>query len=199
MVKKKTVKHVSVRSRLRQEVRQELKREDEIRCVKRRLCIAEKLMHVLVFLAILGALVSLYLTWIAYSPAEKSFCSVSETVDCKVVAQSGYFFVGVPLSLFGLLAYVVFILVGLMLIKGKTVGPKEYHWALMVLAGIGVGFGIYMFYVQKFLLGVWCPLCIASCIILLCILGVLIASYEFCRRCRLKLERLGAHVDEKCR
>ncbi|MBN1544267.1 vitamin K epoxide reductase family protein [Candidatus Woesearchaeota archaeon] len=193
------VKHASVRNRIRQEVKQELRREEEIRFVRQRLCMADRLMHVLVFLAILGALVTLCLTWVAYSPYEKSFCSVSETVDCKVVAQSGYFFIGAPLSLFGFLVYVVFILVGMLLIKGRTIGPKEYHWALMGLAGIGVVFGIYMFYVQKALLGVWCPLCITSFMIFIGILGVLITSYEFCRRCRQRLIKLGAHLDDRCR
>ncbi len=183
-----------LKSKIRKEVRQELEREEEIRKAKAKLCLAEKLLHVLVFLALIGVLFSAYLTWLYYSPFGGSLCR-----ECKAVASSHYFSAGIPISFFAMVGYLAFIGLCFLMLRGDRFGPKDIHMLMIVLASIGLGFAVYMFIVQSVLLGAWCIPCVLSSLVIIAIFVILLLSYSYCSRCRKRLEKLGAQPGSVCR
>lgn len=183
-----------LKSKIRKEVRQELEREERIRKAKERLCLAEKLLHVLVFLAIIGVFVSIYLTWLYYSPFEGSFCD-----ECREVASSRFFSAGIPLSFFAMVGYLALIWFCFMMLRGDRFGPRDIHLLMIILASVGVGFAVYMFIVQSVLVGVWCLPCVLSSLVIISIFVILLLSYFYCSRCRKRLEELGVQPGPFCR
>ena len=67
----------------------------------------EKTLKIIFLLAILGILVSSYLTYIYYSEKYSS-CELSETFSCSAVSKSQYGeILGIPVSLFGIVGYLI--------------------------------------------------------------------------------------------
>ena len=75
---------------------------------------------VLTIIALVGFLTSVKLTMIYWDAnfnpyALSSFCSINDLIDCDGVAKTGHSqFLGVPLALWGLFLYFVFLLCGFM-------------------------------------------------------------------------------------
>lgn len=114
-------------------------------------------------LAVLGIVVSAYALHLHYKPAEDSFCNISGTFNCDVVNQSIYaVFMGVPVALIGIIGYVVIIALALM-------RAKVASGLLLAGAVIGLGFSLYLTYVEAFLLGTYCILCLTSLAVILLI------------------------------
>jgi uncharacterized membrane protein len=78
-------------------------------------------------------------------------------------------FAGVPVALIGILGYVV-LLAFATFYREKAETPG----ILLAGSGVGLGFALYLTYVEKFILGVWCILCLTS---LAAILSITILSF----------------------
>ncbi len=114
-----------------------------------------------VLLVLAGIALSVISTINHYRTDPTSYCDFSEQFNCDIVnrsiysrfpAQSSH---AVPVALIGLGGYVA---IGLLaVLRGRT--PK----VLLLLAAIGgLGFSLYLTYVEARVLHVWCILCLGS-------------------------------------
>ena len=132
-----------------------------------------------------------YVSVIAHYNTESStFCAINETFDCDVVNQSSYsVFLGIPVAILGLLAYVFFLFTAIaFLIAGKGKMPQdgakralvEKYMKLTVdfvalVAVLGLAFSLYLTSIEAFVLKTWCIMCIGSQI---CILVIVALAFQ---------------------
>jgi uncharacterized membrane protein len=109
-------------------------------------------------LALLGAAIAGYLTWVHYSGLEP-ICAGGGG-GCERVQSSSYAdLAGVPVALLGLIGYLT--IAGLLWAPGELgrVGPA-------LLALIGAGFSFYLTYLELFEIDAICQWCVASAIVM---------------------------------
>jgi protein-disulfide isomerase/uncharacterized membrane protein len=132
---------------------------------------------VLVSLVGLGA--SIYLSvlhWQVHNQAgHESFCAVSEAVNCDTVALSRFSLVlGVPLSTWGILFYLVFVILGFW---GFFRREPPWPWSLLgLLNAVAVGVSAFQFLISELVIHSICIMCITICAAnavaaVLCVLG----------------------------
>ena len=93
-----------------------------------------------------------------YATSATTYCDVVENFTCDIVNRSAYsVVVGIPVALIGIMGYAV--LLGLStLYRAKAETP-----AMLLIASVaGLGFALYLTYIEGFVLGVWCILCLSS-------------------------------------
>ncbi len=122
--------------------------------------------------SILGLVVSLYLLWIKLYPADP-FCTGFG--DCEAVNASVYSRVrGIPVALFGALAYAGLIL--LLLLEKKL--PILQDWGVYLEFGIafaGTLYSAYLTYIELFVIHKVCPYCVTSAVAItaVCVLSAI--------------------------
>ena len=126
---------------------------------------------VVIVLALLGAADSIYLLVLKYTQAEAMCIGVH---SCITVNNSIYSEIyGIPVSAFGILAYLVMAGIGLLETRVKLAG--EYGpLAVFGTSLAGVAFSAYLTYIEFFVLNAVCPFCLASAIIITAIFIVAI-------------------------
>jgi uncharacterized membrane protein len=93
-----------------------------------------------------------------YAHDKSSFCDINEVLNCDIVNRSQYaVFLGVPVALIGLLGYGV-----LLALATWKRGSEQMPLWLLVGATAGLGFALYLTYIEKYVLGVYCILCLFS-------------------------------------
>jgi len=117
-------------------------------------------------LAVAGAAISGYLTWVHYAEVEPICTGIS---DCVRVQNSEYAELGgVPVAVIGLAGYLG-VLASLAL-------PGEAGRLLMVfLTLVGVGFSGYLTYIELEVINAICQWCVASAVIMVALAGIAIA------------------------
>jgi uncharacterized membrane protein len=125
-------------------------------------------------IAVLGALDTAYLTLVEFSVfKEAAFCPTEGMINCQAVLSSQYAKVaGVPLSLFGCLAYIAIALSAWAPLLLKSSDNKELranveNWTwLVIFAGSTamVIFSGYLVYLMSFQIKAFCIYCLASAI-----------------------------------
>jgi uncharacterized membrane protein/mono/diheme cytochrome c family protein len=118
-------------------------------------------------LAVLGIVVS-FLALREHYRTDTSPCSINEKWDCGVVNQSPYaVLAGVPVAAIGIAGYSVIALLAL---------RRKARW-LAAVVFVGLGFALYLTYVEAYVLKVWCVFCVASLTIisLISILSIILA------------------------
>ncbi len=112
----------------------------------------------ILILSFFGVLVSGASLYDHYRISESSFCDFGGNFNCDIVNRSVYSEIsGVPVALIGVLGYAALLRMALFGRK-KSATP-----ILLVIASLaGLGFALYLTYVEKFLLAVWCILCLTS-------------------------------------
>jgi uncharacterized membrane protein len=108
--------------------------------------------------AVAGTAVSSVSLYEHFATSTTSFCNFSDTFNCDLVNRSAYSTVlGVPVALIGIVGYAL-------LAALATVYRNQARTpVLLLLASVGgLGFALYLAYVEKFVLGVWCFLCLTS-------------------------------------
>lgn len=93
-----------------------------------------------------------------YATSETRYCDIGETFNCDLVNRSPYSsIVGVPVALMGMLGYAL--LAGLATIyRSRRNTPALLFWS----AAAGLLFVLYLTYIEGWVLGVWCILCLCS-------------------------------------
>jgi uncharacterized membrane protein len=93
-----------------------------------------------------------------YAKSKTAFCDLGESLNCDIVNRSSYSVVmGIPVALVGILGYVA--LLGLSTAyRGKAETPA----ILLIAALAGLGFALYLTYIEAHVLAVWCVLCLFS-------------------------------------
>lgn len=120
-------------------------------------------------LAILGLLVSLYLTWVKVARTT-AFCG--GVGECESVNNSPYSEInGVPIAVLGAGAY---LLIGLLLALENT-NPQMRQIAPLAIFGLsltGTLYSAYLTYIELFVLHAVCPYCVVSAVLITALLGL---------------------------
>ena len=93
-----------------------------------------------------------------YGREQTSYCDLGASFNCDIVNRSIYSSgMGIPVALIGILGYLG--LLGL-----ATVYRTRAETPVMLLTGsvAGLGFALYLTYIEKFVLATWCILCLSS-------------------------------------
>jgi uncharacterized membrane protein len=109
-------------------------------------------------LSVVGIAVSSVSLYHHYDKSESSFCDFGGSFNCDIVNRSVYSTVfGVPVALIGILGYAT--LLGLATIHRSN---RETPKVLLAASLAGLGFALYLTYIEGFVLAAWCALCLAS-------------------------------------
>ncbi len=131
----------------------------------------DRLAVVIVLFALVGIGLSSVSLVNHYKTAESAFCDIDQTFNCDIVNRSIYSkIMGVPVAGIGLAGYIA--LLGLALVNRQ----KRMYSALLIVGGlIGLGFSLYLTYVEARILAVYCILCLGSlaCIVLITTLAII--------------------------
>src|SRR2546430_12330861 len=116
-----------------------------------------RILWAIALLALAGAAVSSVSLYHHYDTSPSSFCDFGANFNCDIVNRSIYSVVfGIPVALIGIFGYGV-LLVLATLYRAKT----EVSRMLLVASLAGLGFALYLTYVEAFVLAVWCILCLS--------------------------------------
>jgi uncharacterized membrane protein len=126
-----------------------------------------KLRTAIVILCVIGAALSAVSLRSHYSTTSTDYCDLNETFNCDLVNRSVYASVGViPVALIGLVGYGL--LFALSFFRDRVIAGLR-----LIASFVGLGFAIYLAYIEARVLAVWCLLCIGS---LVAIAGISILS-----------------------
>jgi len=119
---------------------------------------APRILLVIALLAVAGMVVSSVSLYHHYATSATSFCDFGETFNCDIVNRSRYSVMfGVPVALIGISGYFALLMLST-LFRSHPKTP-----ALLIGAStLGLGFAFYLTYVEGFVLGAWCALCLSS-------------------------------------
>ena len=115
-------------------------------------------MTAIALVAVGGAAVSAVSLYEHFATSSTSFCNFGDTFNCDLVNRSPYSTVlGVPVALIGIIGYS---LIGTLatLYRDRVETPM----LLSIASAGGLGFALYLTYVEKFVLAAWCILCLTS-------------------------------------
>jgi vitamin-K-epoxide reductase (warfarin-sensitive) len=117
-----------------------------------------RLLWVIALLAGVGIAVSSVSLYEHYRTSQASFCDLGQTFNCDIVNRSAYSEVaGIPVAFIGILGYLLLLFVATLRREHPT-SPL----ILLIAASVGLAFALYLAYVEKFILGAWCILCLTS-------------------------------------
>jgi uncharacterized membrane protein len=109
-------------------------------------------------LAVIGIAVSSVSLYHHYGSSKTNFCDFGDSFNCDIVNRSTYSSVfGIPVALIGILGYATLLALATVY-RSKAETPAM----LMIASTLGLGFAIYLTYIERFVLGTWCILCLSS-------------------------------------
>jgi len=107
--------------------------------------------------ALIGMILSTVSLQAHYRTDKSEFCDLNETFNCDLVNRSEYSHIGpVPVAGIGLAGYIFLLLLSRMQPQRKRV------WILFASAVAGLGFALYLTYIEAYVLATWCLLCLGS-------------------------------------
>lgn len=125
-------------------------------------------MSVVAILAVGGIVVSSVSLQHHYGTSKTQYCEFGQAFNCDIVNRSEYSSIfGIPVALIGMLGYGA--LVGLATVYRER---RETPLFLVLGAMAGLGFALYLTYIEARVLGVWCILCLSSLALIAGIAGV---------------------------
>jgi uncharacterized membrane protein len=105
-----------------------------------------------------GVLVSSVSLYHHYGSSATSYCDIGENFNCDIVNRSSYStMAGVPVALIGIIGYLATLILATVY-RGKSEVPA----VLAVASLAGLGFALYLTYIEGFVLAAWCILCLSS-------------------------------------
>jgi vitamin-K-epoxide reductase (warfarin-sensitive) len=117
-----------------------------------------RLLMAIAMVAVLGIAVSSVSLDHHFRKSKTSYCDFGQSFNCDIVNRSEYSTVaGVPVALIGIMGYLA-LLAFATLYREKAETPG----ILLAASMGGLAFAFYLTYVEKFILGVWCILCLTS-------------------------------------
>jgi vitamin-K-epoxide reductase (warfarin-sensitive) len=129
---------------------------------------ARRVFGLIAVLAAAGIVVSSVSLYHHYGSSKTSYCDFGENFNCDIVNRSTYSTVlGIPDALIGILGYAT-------LLALATLYRSQHDTpALLLLASVaGLGFALYLTYVEAFVLATWCVLCLSSLSVIVLIAGL---------------------------
>ena len=117
-----------------------------------------RLLTAILLLTLAGIAVSSVSLYNHYDKSESSFCDLGGKFNCDIVNRSIYSHIGpVPVALIGILGYLS--LAAMTHLCRKNMDGKMF---LFGTALAGLGFALYLTYIEGFVLAAWCVLCLTS-------------------------------------
>jgi len=117
-----------------------------------------RLMVVVAVIALAGVAVSSFSLYHHFSKSKTLFCDIGESFNCDLVNRSVYSTVlGVPVALIGILGYLL--ILGLATVYREK---AETPAILVLVSAGGLGFALYLTYIEAYVLRAWCILCLTS-------------------------------------
>jgi uncharacterized membrane protein len=109
-------------------------------------------------LAVAGIVISAVSLQRHYAKSASAFCDIGERFNCDIVNRSEYSSVmGIPVAGIGIAGY------GVLLALATVYRTRaETPLRLLAAAGAGLGFALYLTYVERYVLDTWCILCVSS-------------------------------------
>ena len=123
---------------------------------------ARRVMLIIAVVALAGVAVSSVSLYHHFGTSKTSFCTFGQSFNCDIVNRSSYSTVfGVPVALIGILGY-------LLILALATVYREKAETPVMLLiaSAVGLGFALYLTYIEKFVLQAWCILCLSSLLLI---------------------------------
>ena len=112
----------------------------------------------IVVLSVAGIAVSLLSLQHHYASSKSSYCDFGANFNCDMVNRSIYSEAfGIPVALIGALGYSVLLILTTLYVK-----IRQPPGILFAASLAGVAFALYLTYIEGFVLGVWCVLCLSS-------------------------------------
>jgi len=112
-----------------------------------------------------------------YAKSATSYCDFSQSFNCDIVNRSEYSEIaGIPVASIGVVGYAL-----LFILSAFRGSRAETPTQLIAAALAGMGFALYLTYVEAYQLRTWCILCLASQTLIF-IITVLSAIIRFKRR-----------------
>ena len=116
------------------------------------------LLYLLMIFCLVGVVLSAFSLRAHFSTSTTEYCALDETFNCDIVNRSSYSqLLGVPVALIGLLGY-------LLLFAMSFRHDRFFAVLRFGASAIGLGFAIYLTYIEAYVLATWCLLCIGSLI-----------------------------------
>jgi uncharacterized membrane protein len=117
-----------------------------------------RLFQLTAVLAFAGMVVSSVSLHHHYGSSQTSYCDFGASFNCDIVNRSTYSTVlGIPDALIGILGY------GLLFVLATFYRTQaETPFRLLIASAAGLGFALYLTYIEKFVLATWCILCLSS-------------------------------------
>jgi len=129
-------------------------------------------------LALVGVLLSTYLTLYHYGFVGALVCGANETCE-KVQLSRHAMFLGVPVAVLGLGGYLVLLVVALAGLESRFAEGHRITQALALVSGLGVAFTIYLTYLELFVIHALCRWCVGSAVV---IAAIFVSSLTGLRR-----------------
>ena len=129
---------------------------------------SRRVFQVIAILALAGIVVSSVSLYHHYGTSQTSYCDFGASFNCDIVNRSVYSTVlGVPDALIGIFGY------GLLFALATFYRTKAEAPIMLFLASTaGLGFALYLTYIEKFVLATWCILCLSSLTLIALITGL---------------------------
>jgi uncharacterized membrane protein len=126
---------------------------------------SRRVFQLIAALALAGIVVSSVSLHHHYGTSQTNYCDFGASFNCDIVNRSIYSTVlGVPDALIGIVGY------GLLLALATLYRTKvETPFMLLIASTAGLGFALYLTYIEKFVLATWCVLCLSSLTLILLI------------------------------
>ena len=119
---------------------------------------ARRVFQLIALLALAGIVVSSVSLHHHYGTSQTNYCDFGASFNCDIVNRSIYSTVlGVPVALIGILGYAMLLVVATFYRK-----KAESPFMLLIASTAGLGFALYLTYIEKFVLATWCILCLSS-------------------------------------
>jgi len=120
--------------------------------------IARRISLAIAALALAGIAVSSVSLQHHYATSKTNYCDFGENFNCDIVNRSIYSSVGgIPVALIGILGYAA------LLALATVYRTKSETPAILLIASVvGLGFALYLTYIEGFVLATWCILCLSS-------------------------------------
>jgi uncharacterized membrane protein len=133
-----------------------------------------RIFAVIAVLAVAGIAVSSVSLYHHYGTSKTNYCDFGENFNCDIVNRSTYStVVGIPDALIGILGYTALLALAT-LYRRKAETPVM----LLIASVAGLGFALYLTYIEAFVLATWCILCLSSLtvIFLIAVLSTYLAA-----------------------
>ncbi|MGQ0560298.1 MAG: vitamin K epoxide reductase family protein [Gemmatimonadota bacterium] len=135
---------------------------------------------IIAVLALIGVLISVYLTLHKYGIVGTLVCGAG---SCETVQASPWaVFMGVPVPVLGLAGYLLLLAVALAGLQPERVAGRIMPILLLLLANTALVFTLYLTYLEAFVIHAWCRWCIVSAVLVTLIWLAALAELPKLRR-----------------